>query len=181
MSHGLSYTPEYRAWQQMVRRCHNPEHPAYANYGGRGILVCDEWREDVTAFVADMGERPSPAHELDRIDNDRGYFPGNVRWTDRVTNSRNRRSNRVLEIDGFSQPVTAWAEEYGVKRNTISKRLAAGWPPEQAVKTPARAKQPNGEAKPTTHDCADCGCPGVTGTLCKSCENKRRWREGMYR
>ena len=74
MSHGLSYTPEYRAWQQMIRRCHNPEHPAYANYGGRGIFVCDEWREDVTTFVADMGERPSPAHELDRIDNDKGRF-----------------------------------------------------------------------------------------------------------
>lgn len=179
-THGLSQTPEYRAWQQMIRRCHNPEHPAYANYGGRGISVCDAWRDDVSQFIADVGHRPEGSFEIDRIDNDRGYEPGNVRWTDRATNSRNRRSNRIITVNGESLSVAEWAERVGLHPSTIVKRLDAGWSEVDAVSRPARQKARNGEAKPDTKNCDDCGVAGVYGARCRSCENQRRWQEGVY-
>ena len=97
--HGLSLTPEYRAWQQMVRRCTVPTHPAFSRYGGRGIKVCERWLAAVENFVADMGQRPA-GHELDRRDNDGDYTPENCRWVTRKVNDRNRASNRIVEFGG---------------------------------------------------------------------------------
>lgn len=91
--HGESQkrTPEYSAWLSMHSRCGNPRHRAYANYGGRGIAVCERWAA-FENFLADMGRRPSEKHSLDREDNDRGYEPGNCRWaTDSEQNSNRRR------------------------------------------------------------------------------------------
>lgn len=73
-------TPEYLAWQEMKRRCYTPGRPGYQNYGGRGIKVCDEWRDDFMAFIAHVGRRPSDCHSLDRIDVNGNYEPGNMRW-----------------------------------------------------------------------------------------------------
>jgi hypothetical protein len=86
-----SWTPEYRAGVNMVTRCHNPKATRYKNWGGRGISVCDEWRHDYEAFLSHVGRRPSPTHSLDRIDNNRGYEPGNVRWATREQQARNTR------------------------------------------------------------------------------------------
>lgn len=91
--HGQSRTPEFRAWWDMRQRCLNPNVASYANYGGRGIRVCDRWN-DFSAFRADMGCRPSPAHSLDRIDNDGNYEPGNCRWATRSEQQRNKRAYR---------------------------------------------------------------------------------------
>ncbi len=79
-THGLVGTPEYRVWQNMIQRCYNPKHPAYARYGGREIEVCKHWREDPAAFVGDIGPRPSDEHQIDRTDRDGHYEPGNVHW-----------------------------------------------------------------------------------------------------
>jgi hypothetical protein len=99
--HGLSYTPEYRAWQTMRLRCTVPDNPAYADYGGRGIKVCDRWMTSVEAFVSDMGPKPTPDHELDRYpDNNGDYEPGNCRWATRSENDRKRRSNRIIAFAG---------------------------------------------------------------------------------
>jgi hypothetical protein len=87
-----SGTAEYAAWRHMIRRCFNPNDAGYSNYGGRGISVCEEWLEDYETFLRDVGPRPHSRFSLDRIDNDRGYSPDNVRWADRVTQSRNRRA-----------------------------------------------------------------------------------------
>ncbi len=86
------HTREYRAWASMKQRCHNPRTPAYPNYGGRGIEVCQSWRDSFEAFLADVGLRPSPKHSLDRIDNDGNYEPGNVRWANWDQQAANRRA-----------------------------------------------------------------------------------------
>lgn len=89
--HGMAGKPEYNAWLKMRKRCSNPNDKAYRNYGARGIRVCPEWEANFEAFFAHVGPKPSPELSIDRIDNDRGYEPGNVRWADRSTQSRNRR------------------------------------------------------------------------------------------
>lgn len=89
--HGMTGTPEYNAWLKMRKRCGNPKDKAYRNYGARGIHVCPEWQRSFEAFFAHVGPKPSPDLSIDRIDNDRGYEPGNVRWADTSTQNRNRR------------------------------------------------------------------------------------------
>ncbi|NOV25919.1 hypothetical protein E5S69_20670 [Cupriavidus necator] len=175
--HGLSYTPEYRAWQTMRLRCCNPDNAAYADYGGRGITVCDRWLDSPENFLADMGQKPSPKHELDRIDNDKGYSPGNCRWATRKVNDRNRRNNRHLEHDGVTRTLAEWSEITGINRDTLQKRLASGWSVDRAITTPTRGKAKNGHAKHLQrHPCVDCGKP-VSRTRCKSCENVRRGKQ----
>lgn len=134
--HGLSRTAEYRAWQTMRLRCTVPSNPAFANYGGRGITVCARWLNSVEAFVEDMGPKPTPRHELDRIDNNRGYEPGNCRWVTRKQNDRNRRSNRMVEFRGERKALSAWCELFGVSQDTVSWRIKKGWDLERALTTP---------------------------------------------
>jgi hypothetical protein len=132
--HGESHrTAEHRIWKGLVRRCTKSSDHAFRHYGGRGITVCERWRSDYRAFLADVGRRPAETAELDRIDNDRGYEPGNVRWTDRRTQTRNTRANRRLTIDGITLCVSEWAERSGVSASAIFWRLDAGWSAERAV------------------------------------------------
>lgn len=88
--HGLCGTPTYRSWQGMIQRCTNPKVPKWKHYGGRGITVCERWR-DFTNFLADMGERPD-GRTLDRTDPDGNYEPGNCRWATAVEQRHNRGS-----------------------------------------------------------------------------------------
>lgn len=176
--HGLSRTPEYRAWQQMRLRCTNPNHAAFPNYGGRGISVCARWLNSPEAFVADMGYKPSPLHELDRKDNDGNYEPGNCRWVLRSTNDRNRRSNLVIQHAGLALTLADWAERSGIPSDTIRKRLQSGWDAERALTVPVRTKAPKGQAKHLLRrPCLGCGKP-VTGQRCHACENKSRAAAG---
>lgn len=87
---GKTQHPLYKVYVDMIGRCTRLSHHAYARYGGRGITVCERWRADFWAFVADVGDRPD-GMSIDRIDNDRGYEPGNVRWADDSTQAKNRR------------------------------------------------------------------------------------------
>jgi hypothetical protein len=84
-------TPEYMCWHAIKTRCFNVGCAAYRNYGGRGITMCDRWRDSYSAFLADVGRRPSDAHSIDRIDNDGHYEPGNVRWVTGSEQQQNRR------------------------------------------------------------------------------------------
>ncbi len=83
---------EWKAWWNALQRCTNPNDPNWDNYGGRGIRMCEEWRESFAAFYEHIGPKPHPRLTLERVDNDRGYEPGNVRWATRSEQSRNQRA-----------------------------------------------------------------------------------------
>ncbi len=133
--HGGWGTSEWNSWHSMLDRCLDPSAMGYENYGGRGINVCPSWcgRTGFQAFLNDVGPAPSPAHTIDRIDNNRGYEPGNVRWATRKEQARNRRNTRWITAFGRKQCLSAWAEETGLSPTTISYRLLKGWPPEKAL------------------------------------------------
>ena len=88
-------TAEYRAWCSMITRCTNPNRKKWPDYGGRGITVCERWRNSFENFLADMGPRPSPKHSVDRYpNNDGNYEPGNVRWATKAEQANNRRPRK---------------------------------------------------------------------------------------
>ena len=88
--HGMSFTPEYKILSGMKKRCYYEKNDSYSYYGGRGITICDRWLNSFLAFFEDMGSRPTPHHQIDRIDSDGDYEPSNCRWVTPVVNNRNR-------------------------------------------------------------------------------------------
>lgn len=110
--HGGSATPEYRAWAGAIERCTRQSRPGFENYGGRGITVCDRWRNSFAAFLADMGSRPRGA-SLDRIDVDGSYEPGNCRWATREQQARN---TRLRKANRSGVHGVRWTPDRGVYR-----------------------------------------------------------------
>jgi hypothetical protein len=131
-THGLSHTPEYASWIQMLHRCNNPERTKYEYYGGSGITVCRRWLQ-FENFLADMGARPTPTHTLERKNNKRNYTPGNCRWATRKEQAQNRRNSVLLTYKGKTQTVAAWAEQLGKSYGTIYTRHKVGWPVERIL------------------------------------------------
>ena len=100
----------------------------------------DEWRTSFHCFAAAIGPMPSPDHQIERIDNDRNYEPGNVRWATRIEQARNRSTNTHLQIGGQTKTLVEWAEKAGVPYGTFMARLRKGWSPERAVSTPLQRR-----------------------------------------
>jgi hypothetical protein len=123
-THGMHGSPEYVAWLSIKYRCDNPNSNSHHNYGGRGIAMCDLWRQSFERFLADVGHRPSLKHSIDRFPDTNGnYEPGNVRWATVKEQQRNKRTNRLLTWKGKTQTMTDWAEELGFTVNLIYYRL----------------------------------------------------------
>jgi len=126
--HGMSKSPEYRSWKAMKNRCYRKSHRSYYRYGGRGITVCDRWRNSFVSFYEDMGQRPFPKAQLDRINNDLGYSSENCEWATNQENSRHTsrtkldvdkaREIRMLSSEGRSR--ASIAREFGVDPSVIS-------------------------------------------------------------
>ncbi len=145
-THGQSKNPLYHLWHAMIARCHNPAHAAYRYYGARGVKVCDRWRESFEAFAADMGARPVGL-ELDRIDSEGDYKPGNVRWMNRRMQKMNRakRSDhyepRPIEWNGQTYAISDLAAIAGISYSAMYGRLMGGMSVEAAISKPLRGNQ----------------------------------------
>jgi hypothetical protein len=111
----------YASWTSMKARCHNKNVINYDNYGGRGITVCDEWKNSFDTFYEDMGEKPD-GKSLDRIDVNKGYSKENCRWADNYTQMNNTTRNRHFIIGGKKMTISELAREYNIKRSTIAQR-----------------------------------------------------------
>ena len=120
--HGRVDSPEYGAWKDAKRRCYDPSSNAFHNYGGRGIQMAPEWKNDFGAFFAHIGLRPSQHHTLERINNNGNYEPGNVRWATRKQQANNRRNNRIVNYEGKSYTFAQLASHLGVDWKTVKRR-----------------------------------------------------------
>lgn len=134
-------SPEYNAWRSIKSRCLNPLDKSYASYGGRGIVICEDWQASFQKFLAHIGRRPTARHSIDRINNEGNYEPGNVRWSTPPEQMRNRRVTRFLTLNGTTLCLSDWATHLGIGKTTLCARLKAGWSVERSLTTPLAAKQ----------------------------------------
>ena len=134
-------TKEYRSWVSMIDRCTNPNNRKYNRYGGRGITVYRGWRRDFAAFLRHIGPAPGPKFTVDRIKNNRGYVPGNVRWAVGRTQARNKSNNRIVVVGGRAATLAEWAEHAGIKQGTLWARMFRWkWDPQRAIAQPVRRR-----------------------------------------
>lgn len=129
---GSGRSKTYAIWNRMVDRCTNPAATCFHRYGGRGIMVCPQWRR-FENFFADMGARPSLQHSLDRIDNDGNYEPSNCRWATPREQANNTSRNRKLTWQGRTQTIAEWSRELGIKYSTLNNRRHKNYTIEQIM------------------------------------------------
>lgn len=131
--HGMHGSDTYRAWKSMNHRCHNPNATNYERYGGRGITICDRWKE-FKYFYEDMGDKP-PGMTLGRKDNDGPYSPENCEWQTVTTQANNRISTRLIEFQGVKLSVAEWSRKTGIPDYTITRRIDRKLPMDQVFGT----------------------------------------------
>ena len=134
---------EYQVWKGMRQRCTNPRSKFYPRYGGRGISICAEWN-DFGKFYEDVGQRPTPLHTLERINNDGNYCKENCKWATQTEQASNRKSSRLVYFKGETHTISAWSRKLNVGIWLITERLNRGWPVEKALTEPVRAQYRNG-------------------------------------
>jgi len=138
--HGLHKCSEYNIWAHIKHRCFNEKNGSYASYGGRGITMCDSWKNSFEQFLKDVGRRPSNLYSIDRINNDGNYEPGNVRWATRLVQQNNTRFNKLITFQGEVKTASQWTRQYGLTPSTLKHRLNRGWDIESALTTKPQKK-----------------------------------------
>lgn len=133
VTHGMSNTPEFSTWDGMKSRCYNKNVTHYSKYGGRGIKVCQRWLESFENFYADMGQKPSGDHSIERRDNDGDYSPDNCIWATAREQALNRKTNVYLTINDTTRTMIEWSEISGVSLGRIWSRKKAGYSGEDLI------------------------------------------------
>lgn len=121
--HGLTKTKTYYSWVNIKNRCFNSKIPRFEDYGGRGITMAPEWIDDFQAFYNHIGEAPSKHHSVDRIDNSKGYVPGNLKWSTKKEQGRNKRNNKPITYKGQTKFLKDWGDEIGIDWHCLWLRL----------------------------------------------------------
>jgi hypothetical protein len=141
ITHGMTGTTELETWKGIRARCYNPNKEQYKDYGGRGIKVCDAWRNSFSQFLADMGPKPHPEYTIERMNNDGDYEQGNCIWADRLHQGRNTRRIKRYTFNGESKTSAEWGEVLGIHKELIYKRVHRyRWTIERALTTPVNGK-----------------------------------------
>ena len=138
--HGETGSSLHSIWKNMIGRCSCESNTAYGYYGGRGITVCERWLV-YENFRDDMGERPSPNHSVDRINNNGAYSPENCRWATREQQGRNKRNNIMVAIGTEVACIAEWCDRLHLNRDTVYMRLHIGWTPMQAILAPPNTQR----------------------------------------
>ena len=139
IKHGMKRTPLYKTWGSIKTRCLNPNTPAYPNYGGRGITICDDWKDSFEAFYEwAIASGYQEDLSIDRIDVNGPYSPDNCRWVTIDVQANNKRTNRVVTFNGEAKTLQQWADETGILPSTIRERLSRGWSAEKALTQPVQ-------------------------------------------
>ncbi len=131
----------YKRWRAMRWRCNPKNKHSRDAYWGRGISVCERWDKSFESFLADMGTPPK-GHELDRIDNNKGYSPENCRWASRLDNQHNRSVSINITWNGVTKNLGDWARHVGMNYLTLKHRIEVGWDLDVAF-----TKRPNRKAQ----------------------------------
>lgn len=128
LRHGMRNTRLYDIWRSMKQRCYNPKTNRYKKYGGRGITVCDEWKDNFQSFYDwAMSNGYSDDLSIDRIDPNGNYESNNCRWATAKQQANNRTNNNIIEFNGEVHTLAQWSEITGIKMATIGARLQKGW------------------------------------------------------
>jgi hypothetical protein len=137
--HGKTRLPEYAIWKGMKNRCTNPKNKSFKHYGGCGIKVHPAWLESFPEFYEHVGPRPTPKHSIERINNNLGYVPGNVKWATGIEQGNNKGNNRSVVFGERTMTLAQWARITGINDQTLFSRIdTLGWPIEKAFNQPVK-------------------------------------------
>ena len=139
--HRETKTRLHKIWESMQARCEYKKHPHYHNYGGRGIVVCEDWRDYLCFRKWALNNGYNNELTIDRVDNDGDYEPSNCRWISIKKQQNNKRNNRIITAHGESRTVSEWSGVTGIGKTTIKERLNAGWSDEDSVSRPVRERK----------------------------------------
>lgn len=135
--HNKTNTPVYHIWASMKQRCTNPNDKSYYLYGARGITICNKWKQ-FENFFNDMGERPTSKHQIERINNNRGYYQSNCKWATSEEQGSNKRNNHIINFRGKTQCIAAWSRDVGIHEQTLWQRIRLGWSTKKLLTTTPR-------------------------------------------
>lgn len=127
MKHGMSKTKLYKSWAAMKRRCDFPDPLHKKYYADKGITYCEEWKDFLPFMKWALNNGYVEGYTIERIDNEKGYFPENCKWIPASEQCLNKTNKSHLIIDDVDKSYTEWGREYGLRENTIRMRVKYGW------------------------------------------------------